>query len=166
LARALVDPLVSVSYPVPKIAIFPIMSVWLGLGDPAKIALIALSVFYPAYINAYQGAVLVKPLLVSVARTVGASRLRIFTQVVLPAAMPSILVGLRVSLGLSFIMLFAAELAATDRGLGRLVADAQVYQRFDIMFVAIFAIALFGFLSDRALLFIRRRYFSRHGDAA
>lgn len=163
LLRATIDPLVSITYPAPKIAIFPILTVWLGLGDTSKIALIAISVFYPAYIHAFQGSALVPGIMVSAARTMGASRLAIAWRVILPAATPSILAGLRVSLGLSFIMLFAAELAASDRGLGRLIADAQMYQRFDIMFVAVFSIAAFGFGSDRMLSAVKRRYFSRHG---
>jgi sulfonate transport system permease protein len=165
-ARALIDPLVSVTYPAPKIAILPILMVWLGLGDASKIALISISVFYPAYINAFQGAVSVKPVLIAAARTMGAGRLTILARVVAPAAMPSILIGLRVALGLSFIMLFAAELAGADKGLGRLIVDAQMFQRFDIMFVAVFAIALFGFASDRFLLTLRDRFFSHHGGAS
>ncbi len=163
-ARAVIDPLVSVTYPAPKIAILPILMVWFGLGDASKIALIAISVFYPAYISAYQGAVGVRPLLVEAAETMGAGRLRILACVIIPAAMPSILVGLRVALGLSFIMLFASELAGANTGLGHLIIDAQSFQRFDIMFVAVFTIGAFGFCSDRALLFVRDRYFAHHGN--
>jgi ABC-type nitrate/sulfonate/bicarbonate transport system permease component len=160
--RGFCDPLVSLTYPVPKVAILPILMVWLGTGDASKIAIIALSVFYPVYISAYQGALSVNPLLISAARTFGAGAFRIFLQVMIPASLPAIFVGLRVGLGLSFILLFASELVSANRGLGYLIVQAQMFQRFDIMFVAVATIGACGFVSDRLLLAIRRTYFSHH----
>jgi ABC-type nitrate/sulfonate/bicarbonate transport system permease component len=160
--RSFCDPLVSLTYPVPKVAILPILMVWLGTGDASKIATIALSVFYPVYINAYQGALSVNPVLISAARTFGASGPRIFFQVMVPASLPSIFVGLRVGLGLSFILMFASELVSASQGLGYLIVQAQMFQRFDIMFVAVVTIGICGFASDRLLLAVRRAYFSHH----
>ena len=160
--RSLLDPLVSLSYPVPKIAMLPILMVWLGLGDASKIAIIALSVFYPLYISAYQGSLAVSPLLVWSARTFGASRLRIFLRVILPASLPPIFAGLRVGLAIAFILLFAAEMVSANRGLGYLIVQAQHFQRFDIMFVAVATIGLFGFMSDRLLMFTQRRLLAYH----
>jgi ABC-type nitrate/sulfonate/bicarbonate transport system permease component len=160
--RSLLDPLVSLSYPVPKVAILPILMVWLGLGDASKITIIALSVFYPLYINAYQGALSVNPLFVWSARTFGAGRLRIFMQVIIPASLPPIFAGLRIGLAISFILLFAAEMVSANQGLGYLIVQAQQFQRFDIMFVAVATIGFFGFVSDRLLIFAQRRLLAYH----
>jgi ABC-type nitrate/sulfonate/bicarbonate transport system permease component len=158
--RGFFDPLISLSYPVPKIAILPILMAWLGLGDLSKISVIVLSVFFPLYINAQHGALAVKPLHVWAARTFGASRLRIFFYVILPSALPPIFSGLRIGLALSFIMMFAAEMVSANQGLGYLIVQAQLYQRFDVMFVAVATIGFFGFVSDRAIVFIQRRHFA------
>jgi ABC-type nitrate/sulfonate/bicarbonate transport system permease component len=164
--RSFCDPLVSLSYPVPKVAMLPILMVWLGLGDASKIAIIALSCFYPVYINAYQGALSVNPVLIWAARTFGANRVRIFLRVIVPAALPSIFAGLRVALGLAFILLFAAEMVSANTGLGYLIVQAQLFQRFDIMFVAVATIGVFGFASDRLLLAIQRRVLAYEFHAA
>jgi ABC-type nitrate/sulfonate/bicarbonate transport system permease component len=155
--RGFFDPLVSFTYPVPKVAILPILMAWLGLGDLSKIAIIALSVIYPVYISAQQGSLSVNPLHIWAARSFGASRMRIFLYVILPAALPPVFAGLRTGLALSFILLFAAEMVSANSGLGYLIVQAQTYQRFDIMFVAVLTIGIFGFISDRILVLIQRR---------
>jgi ABC-type nitrate/sulfonate/bicarbonate transport system permease component len=160
--RSLFDPLVSLSYPIPKIAVLPILMVWLGLGDASKIAIIALSVFYPLYIGAFQGVLSINPLLVWAARTFGASPMRIYCRVVLPAALPPIFAALRVGLAISFILLFAAEMVSAHKGLGYLIVQAQHFQRFDIMFVAVATIGFFGFVSDRTLMLVQRRLLAYH----
>jgi len=160
--RSVLDPLVSLSYPVPKIAVLPILMVWLGLGDASKIAIIALSVFYPVYIGAYQGVLSVNPLLVWAARTFGASQSRIYMRVVLPASLPPIFASLRIGIAISFILLFAAEMVSANKGLGYLIVQAQHFQRFDIMFVAVMTIGFFGFASDRILLLIQHRLLRYH----
>lgn len=151
------DPLISLTYPVPKVAILPILMVWLGLGDASKIATIALSVFYPVFINSCAGARSVNRLYLWSARNAGATPRRIFFWVVLPAALSSIFAGLRIGLALSFILLFATEMVVGNAGLGYLIIEAEHYQRFDIMFVAILAVGVLGFASDRLLMATRRR---------
>jgi ABC-type nitrate/sulfonate/bicarbonate transport system permease component len=136
--------------------------VWLGLGDASKITIIALSVFYPVYIGAFQGAVSVNPLLIWSARTFGASRLRIFMRVIVPASLPPMFAGLRIGLAISFILLFATEMVSSNQGLGYLIVEAQQFQRFDIMFVAVAAIGFFGFTSDRLLMAAQRRMLAYH----
>jgi len=151
------DPLVSLTYPVPKIALLPILMSWLGLGDASKIAVIALGVFYPAFINAYYGAKAVNRLHVWSALNMGATRLQVFAKVILPSAAPQVLTGLRIGLALAFIVMFAAEMVGAKTGLGNLVMEAEASLRFDLMYAAIIAIGVLGFASDRLLLALRRR---------
>jgi ABC-type nitrate/sulfonate/bicarbonate transport system permease component len=156
-AGTFVNPLISLTYPVPKIAFLPIMIIWLGLGDASKIATIAVSVFYPTFINAYGGASDLNPRYVWAAQSMGASPLRIFFRVIVPASLPQIFAGARVGLGLAFITLFATELFGARSGLGYLIGLAESGRRFDIMYVAIIAIGVAGFLSDRLLIALRAR---------
>jgi ABC-type nitrate/sulfonate/bicarbonate transport system permease component len=155
LAGMFLNPLISLTYPVPKIAFLPILIIWLGLGDASKVATIALSVFFPTFINAYGGASDINKHYIWAARSMGASHLRIITHVVLPAALPQIFAGARVGLGLAYITLFATELFGARSGLGYLIGLAETGRRFDTMYVAIICIGLAGFLSDRLLIWLR-----------
>ena len=150
------DPLVSLTYPVPKIAILPVLMLWLGIGDNSKIVIILLATFYPTFINAYYGARSVNYLYVWAARNMGASPLKVFYKVTVPAAAPQIFAGLRVALALSFVLLFSSEMVGSRSGLGFLIIFAESNMRFDIMFAAIVVIACLGFISDRLLVVIRQ----------
>jgi ABC-type nitrate/sulfonate/bicarbonate transport system permease component len=152
-----VSPLVFLSYPVPKIVLLPLFMLWFGIGDASKILIIALACFYPLYINAYYGARATPRILVWSARNMGASSGQIFRRVVLPAALPYLFAGLRVSLALSFIVMFAAEMINARTGLGHLIRDAESGLRFDLMYVALLSIALLGYAGDRLLRFARHR---------
>src|SRR5712691_1800568 len=106
----MLSPLVFLTYPVPKIVMLPVFMLWFGIGDLSKILIIALACFYPTFINAYYGARATPRILVWSARNMGAGEALIFRRVVLPAALPLIFAGLRVSLALSFIVMFATEM--------------------------------------------------------
>ena len=151
------SPLVFLSYPVPKIVLLPLFMLWFGIGDASKILIIALACFYPLYINAYYGARATPRILVWSARNMGASGGQIFRRVVLPAALPYLFAGLRVALALSFIVMFAAEMINARSGLGHLIRDAEAGLRFDLMYVALLAIAILGYAGDRLLRFARSR---------
>jgi ABC-type nitrate/sulfonate/bicarbonate transport system permease component len=151
------DPLVSLTYPVPKIVVLPILIAWLGAGDGSKIAVITAAVFYPTFINSLHGAKSVNRVYVWTARNMGASPLRVFAKVILPAALPQVLTGLRIGLALAFIVMVAAEMQNSRSGLGHLIITAEDSLRFDLMYASIIAIALIGFAGDRLLLVIRRR---------
>jgi len=155
--RHFFEPLVSLLYPIPKIAFLPVIILWLGLGDGSKIAIIAMSVFFPTFLGAFYAARAVDRVYLWSARSMGASRLRVFFRVVLPASLPQVFAGLRVGLALAFIVLFAAELMGARAGLGYLIVDGEDGVRFDMMFAGIFAIAIMGFISDRLLLSLRKR---------
>jgi NitT/TauT family transport system permease protein len=151
------EPIISLTYPVPKVAALPIVFAWFGLGDLSKIVIITISVFYPVYIAAFFGAKATSRVHVWAARNMGASRWQIFRRIVLPSALPQLFNGLRVGLALSFIVMFVSELIAARRGLGYLIAFAEEQMRFDIMYVAIVTIGILGFAADRLLLALRRR---------
>lgn len=153
------EPLVSLTYPVPKVAFLPILLVWFGVSDTSKILLIGLSCFYPCYIAALYGVRAVDPLWVWAAQNMGAGPRRVFFRVVLPAAGVHIFSGLRVSLALAFILMLASELIGSSNrlGLGYLIVTADAGGRFDMMFAAILAIAILGFAADRLLLWCRGR---------
>lgn len=151
------DPIVSLTYPVPKIVVLPILIAWLGSGDGSKIAVITAAVFYPTFINALYGAKGVSKLYVWSARNMGAGPFAIFRKVILPAALPQVLTGLRIGLALAFIVMVAAEMANSRTGLGHLIITAEDSLRFDLMYAAILAIAVIGFAGDRLLVAARRR---------
>jgi ABC-type nitrate/sulfonate/bicarbonate transport system permease component len=136
----------------------PVFMLWFGIGDLSKILIIALACFYPAFINAYYGAKATPRILVWSARNMGASDARIFRRVVLPAALPLIFAGLRVSLALSFIVMFATEMINARSGLGHLIREAENGLRFDLMYVSLLSIAILGYAGDRLLRF-SRKYF-------
>jgi len=151
----ILSPLVFLTYPVPKIVMLPVFMLWFGIGDVSKVLIIALACFYPAFINAYYGARATHRILVWSARNMGASEAEIFRRVVLPGALPQIFAGMRVALALSFIVMFAAEMINARSGLGHLIREAEMSARFDLMYVALLAIAILGYAGDRLLRFLR-----------
>ncbi len=153
----MLSPLVFLTYPVPKIVMLPVFMLWFGIGDLSKILIIALACFYPTFINAYYGARATPRILVWSARNMGASDAQIFRRVVLPGALPLIFAGMRVSLALSFIVMFATEMINARSGLGHLIREAENGLRFDLMYVALLTIAILGYAGDRLLRFLREK---------
>ena len=151
------EPLISLIYPVPKIAILPLIFAWFGLGDASKITIITISIFFPAYIAAYYGAKAVNKIHLWTAMNTGASRTQIFFRVIVPSALPDIFNGLRIALALSFVLMVTTELVVSSSGLGYMVGRAEETSRFDRMYVAILTIGAIGFCADRLLLAIRNR---------
>ncbi|HUQ76182.1 MAG TPA: ABC transporter permease [Burkholderiales bacterium] len=151
----MLSPLVFLTYPVPKIVMLPVFMLWFGIGDLSKILIIALACFYPSFINAYYGARATPRILVWSARNMGAGDAQIFRRVVLPGALPLIFAGMRVSLALSFIVMFATEMINARSGLGHLIREAENGLRFDLMYVSLLAIAILGYAGDRLLRFSR-----------
>jgi len=151
------EPLVSLTYPMPKVAFLPLIFAWFGLGSASKIFIICTSVFYPMYIAAYYGAKATKPVHIWSAQNMGASRLQIIWRIVAPTALPQIFSGLRIGLALSFIVMITSELVVSNEGLGFLIARAEDSLQFDLMFVAIASVGVCGFIADRALVLVRDR---------
>jgi len=153
----MLSPAVFLTYPVPKIVMLPIFMIWFGIGDLSKVLIIALACFYPVFINAYYGVRQTRTILVWSALNMGATQADIFRRVVVPSAAPMILASLRVSLALSFIVMFAAEMINARSGLGQLIRIAENSLRFDLMYVSLVTIAILGYTGDRLVRFAHSR---------
>ena len=159
-----VSPPVFLTYPVPKIVMLPLFMLWFGIGDLSKILIIALACFYPTVVNAYYGAKSTRTILVWSALNMGASRWRVFRRIVVPSALPQIFAGLRVSLALSFIVMFATEMINSRSGLGHLIQAAESSLRFDLMYVSLLTIAILGYAGDYLLRVTRGRLLRWQGS--
>ena len=144
-----VNPLVELFYPLPKSALIPVTVLWLGFGDGSKILLIFLGCMIPVTIGAYNGARGSDHALVWSARSMGANRLRMMWDVILPSALPELLNGIRTALALAFILLVSSELIASRNGLGHLIGSLGEAGVYDAMFAAVLTVAFLGFIADR-----------------
>lgn len=156
-ARNLLEPVVSLLFAVPKIAFFPVIVLLFGIGHASKIAIIAVSCFFPLFVAARAAVMTVNRHLVWAGRNMGAPPHVVFLRVVLPAGVPQLFAGLRIGLAHAFVVLFAAELIGSNVGLGSLIADGENADQFDLMFAGILCFAILGFLGDRLLLALRAR---------
>ncbi|MBL8838868.1 MAG: ABC transporter permease [Alphaproteobacteria bacterium] len=155
-ARSL-DPLVEFLRHVPPLALIPLLILWLGIGEAQKLAVIILAAFFPIFLNAGTGIAQCDPKLVEVGRVCGLGRAAIVRRIVLPAALPAILVGLRLGFGYSWRALVGAELIAASSGLGYMIVNAENLARTDIVIVGILAIGLLGVALDRVGRILARR---------
>lgn len=151
LVRNLVDHTQSFVHAIPKIALFPAIAVSLGFTDRARILVIATAAFFPAYLNAMNGALGINPRLVWVSRNAGANRRQTFLQVILPASLPRTLVGLRISLMVSFVLMVATEVIGFADGLGAGVMRSYYDADYHMMYAGIIIIAIAGFLANAVL---------------
>lgn len=153
----IVDGPVAASYPIPKVALFPAIAVILGFDDRTRIIVIALACFYPVYLNAQSGTRGIERDLIWLARNNEASWLRSFGAIVVPAALPKALVGLRLSLALSFVMMFATEVIGFGTGLGSAIFKSRLEGDYHLMWAGVVVIGVIGFLADRVLLAVGSR---------
>ena len=142
--NVLLSPLVEMFYPMPKSALIPVTVLWLGFGDGSKILLIFLGCMLPVTIGAFNGARSSEQVLVWSARSMGASRLRMLWDVVVPSAMPELLNGIRTALALSFILLVTSELIVAQSGLGYLIGFLGANGSYDAMFAVVLTVAFLG----------------------
>ena len=148
LADASIHPLIAATYPIPKIALLPLLILWLGLGESSKIAVIALGVFFPVVVNTRAGVLDVDPLLVKAALALGSSRAGIAWKVLLPASLPMIFAGLKLGAGVALLLLVTAEMIAADRGIGFLVISAANLMQTTRLLFGILMLAALGLLSN------------------
>jgi NitT/TauT family transport system permease protein len=163
-AARIVDPLLSATYPVPKIALFPILVFALGIGSLSKIALVFLECLYPIVINAAQGARAVNRVLVWSSHNMGASRLRVLGKIVLPAAAPSIFTGFRVALPVALVVVIITEMIGSADGLGYFVMAALADLRTDRLLAAVVVTAVLGWALDWLVVAARSQlvFWERH----
>jgi NitT/TauT family transport system permease protein len=146
---AFINPLVELFYPLPKSALIPITVLWLGFGDGSKILLIFLGCMIPVTIGAYNGARGSEQALLWSARSMGASRMRMMWDVVMPSALPELLNGIRTALALAFILLVSSELIAAQQGLGYLIGYLGALGSYEGMYAVVLTVAFLGFAADR-----------------
>jgi taurine transport system permease protein len=152
--KGVFDPPIELYWPIPPLAYLPLVIIWLGIGEVAKISIIALAMFAPLVISAQAGVRSASVGRIQAALSLGASRRQLFLHVILPGALPEILTGVRIAIGAGWSTLVAAELVAATRGLGFMTLSASEFLVTDVVFVGIFTIAAFaiGFvLAVRAL---------------
>ena len=155
--NVLLGPLVEMFYPMPKSALIPVTVLWLGFGNGSKILLIFLGCMLPVTIGAFNGARSSEQVLVWSARSMGAGRLRMLWDVVVPSAMPELLNGVRTALALSFILLVSSELIVAQQGLGYLIGFLGANGSYDAMFAVVLTVAFLGFAADRVYLLVVQR---------
>jgi len=155
--NAVLGPLVELFYPMPKSALIPVTVLWLGFGDGSKILLIFLGCMLPVTIGAFNGARGSERVLIWSARSMGASRLRVLWDVVLPSAMPELLNGIRTAIALAFILLVSSELIEARKGLGSLIGFLGNNGSYEAMFAVVLTVALLGFAADRAYQLLMQR---------
>jgi ABC-type nitrate/sulfonate/bicarbonate transport system permease component len=153
----LFEPLIELLRPLPKPALLPPLILFLGLGDPMKLAVVGLGVFFPVLINTVQGVRGVDRVLINTARTFGYGRYAILRKVVLPASLPLILAGMRVSLALGLILVVIAEMLAGTGGLGFLILDMQRTFRVQQMYAWLVILAVLGYALNSIFLRLEHR---------
>lgn len=156
LAQRLIQPSLTFLYPLPKSALIPVIIIWLGFGHSAQVAVIFLGCLLPIVLGAYNGAKGAENTLIWSARSLGANTVETEWQIIIPAALPDLLAGIRVALALSFVLLISSEMIGAQRGMGFLISflgDAGDYAG---MFASAFVVTAIGFAADRGYLAIYR----------
>ncbi|RYF83521.1 MAG: aliphatic sulfonate ABC transporter permease SsuC [Comamonadaceae bacterium] len=146
--ETLLDSTIQMVRNIPALALIPLVILWFGIDESAKLFLIAVSVFFPIYLNTFHGIRNVDPQLIEMGRTYGLTRWQLYKEVILPGALSSILVGLRFSLGLMWVILIVAETISAQSGIGYLTMNAREFLQTDVVLVGILLYALLGKLAD------------------
>lgn len=146
--EVLLDSSIQMVRNIPALALIPLVILWFGIDETAKLFLISVSVFFPIYLNTFHGIRNVDPGLIEMGRTYGLSRWQLYRQIILPGALSSILVGLRFSLGLMWVILIVAETISAQAGIGYLTMNAREFLQTDVVLVGILLYAMLGKLAD------------------
>ncbi len=158
--RTFIDPLINFFRALPPIALIPLVIVYFGVDELAKIVILFYASFFAGVIVMYEGIAQISPIYVRVARTLGAADDEIFRKVIIPLAVPHMLTALRVALGVAWATLVASELIAAQQGLGALIQNAGSFFQLDIIYVGIICIGFIALFMDMGLRVISRRFVS------
>ncbi|HMK64433.1 MAG TPA: ABC transporter permease [Thermodesulfobacteriota bacterium] len=142
--EAIGNPILAATFPIPKIAILPLLILWLGIGEAPKIAVIALGVFFPMAINVYTGVKNVDPLLIKAALSLGSTRSRIIYKVIFPSILPMIFAGMKLGMGIALLLVVAAEMVAADAGIGFMILNAADLMQTSRLMVGLIILSLLG----------------------
>jgi len=161
-AETLLDSTLQMVRNVPPLALIPLVILWFGIDETAKLFLVALGVFFPVYLNTFHGIRSVDKGLIEMAQSYGLSGTALYTQVILPGALPSILVGVRFSLGLMWVLLIVAETISAQAGIGYLTMNAREFLQTDVVLVGILLYAALGKLADVLAKTLERNWLRWH----
>jgi len=159
---AVFNPLIQLLRPIPPIAFIPLAILWFGLGNPPAFFLIALGAFFPVLMNTIAGVRNVDAIYVRVAQNLGAPPATLFRRVLLPGAMPSILAGMRVGIGVAFICVIVAEMIAVNNGLGYRILEAREYFWSDKIIAGMISIGVIGLAIDGGMARLNDRLLRWH----
>jgi sulfonate transport system permease protein len=162
LSRRLTDTTLQMVRNIPHLALIPLVILWFGIDEEAKLFLVALGVFFPIYINTLHGICTVDPQLIEMARIYGMNNRELFVRVIFPGALPSIFVGLRFALGIMWLTLIVAETIAASSGLGYMAMQAREFMMIDVVVLSILIYALLGKLADSVSRLLERLTLSWH----
>ena len=158
--RSFIDPLINFFRALPPIALIPLVVVYFGIGEAAKVAILFYASFFAGVIVMYEGIAQISPIYVRVAKTLGATDREIFLKVIIPLTVPHMLTALRVALGVAWATLVASELIAAQQGLGAVIQNAASFFQLDIIYVGIICIGFIALAMDLALRAVTRRLVS------
>lgn len=158
--RAFIDPVINFFRALPPIALIPLVIVYFGIGEAAKIVILFYAAFFSGVIVMYEGIAQISPIYVRVAKTLGATDGEIFRKVIVPLAVPHMLTALRVALGVAWATLVASELIAAQQGLGALIQDASSFFQLDIIYLGIICIGFIALAMDLILRAVAKRLVS------
>ncbi|MGB5823027.1 MAG: ABC transporter permease subunit [Proteocatella sp.] len=155
--RAIFEPIIEFCRPLPPLAYYTLLILWMGIDNTSKISLLYLACFSPAYVSCVSAVIKIKEDYINSAFTVGASKIQIIIHVIFPACLPDIFTGLRTSLGVAYTTLVSAEMVAANSGIGWMVLDASRYLRSDIIFLGIIIMGITGVLLDKGIQLIEHK---------
>jgi ABC-type nitrate/sulfonate/bicarbonate transport system permease component len=155
--RNVVEPVVEMLRPIPPLAVLPMFIVWVGIGEPSKIGFITYATFFPIFLTTVTGVRQIDPLLLRAARSLGARGLPLFTRVILPAALPDILIGLRLGVALAFFVIVISEFIGAEQGLGYLINDGRNFFLVPQMLAAAVVLGLLGYAGSELVRLLERR---------
>ena len=161
-SHRLTDTTLQMARNVPHLALIPLFILWFGIGEEAKLFLVALGVFFPVYVNTLHGIRTVDPQLVEMGRCYGMAPRALFRRVILPGALPSVFVGLRFALGVMWLTLIVAETIAAQSGIGYMAMQARDFLQTDVIVLAIAIYAALGKLADGVTRALERRCLAWH----
>ncbi|MBR1301145.1 ABC transporter permease [Bradyrhizobium sp. AUGA SZCCT0042] len=163
--RAAIDPLISATYPIPKSAILPLVLLIFGLGEMSKVVMVALGAFYPIVINTVMGVANIDKVYLDVGQNYRANRWQVFRTIALPGALPSIMAGVKLAVGMGLILIAISEMVAANDGIGYMIWNAWQVLTVDTMYVGLLVIAVLGFLFSLVLDEVERRLIPWKGRA-
>ncbi|KAB2330165.1 ABC transporter permease [Cytobacillus depressus] len=156
-ADAIFTPIVYSIYPIPKIALLPLIILWFGIGEMPKVAIIALGVFFPVLINTFSGVKSVDSILIKAAVTFGSNHFNVIRKVILPGALPTIFAGLKLAAGTALLLLVSAEMIAAQYGIGAMVLHYGNLMITNKLMVGVLLLSLLGLLFNRGLQWLERK---------